>query len=98
MSIQKTVDGKAKKIIARLQPKNVVKNPNVNDPHIAPMFVTDPTQDTSDDDNGPEIRGVFSDKSFGRAGENQPMMAPWPNIIKLAKTKENANVLRKSTD
>lgn len=37
--------------------------------------------------NGPVISGVFSDNSFGKAGAIQPIMQPWPTIIKLAEKK-----------
>lgn len=35
--------------------------------------------------NGPETSGVFADNNFGNAGENQPIIHPCDNIIKLAK-------------
>lgn len=66
-------DGIARKIIARLQPKSVAKYPNINDPHIAPTLVIEPSHEISELVNGPELVNIVSsDNSLGSAGENQP--------------------------
>lgn len=50
-----------------------MKNPNVEEPHIAPILGIEPIHETSTLFNGPDATsGVFSDRSRGRAGENQP--------------------------
>lgn len=45
MRIQNTVIGRDRKVIVRLTPKPVHMNPNVNEPHIAPIDVMDAIQE-----------------------------------------------------
>lgn len=47
MRIQNTADGMLRKSIVRLQPKQAAMKPKVSEPHMAPIDVIDPTQDTS---------------------------------------------------
>lgn len=68
------MEGMARKTMARLHPKTVVKNPKVRLPHNAPIFVILPTQLTCTLDKGPVSSGVSSDSNFGNAGENHPMI------------------------
>lgn len=58
--------------IARLQPKNVIKNPKINVPKIPASAEIDPIHDNCSFVSGPVFNGVFSDKSIGNAGDSQP--------------------------
>lgn len=84
--------------MVRLQPKNDVMNPNVNELIIEPMVEIDPIHDTWSFVRGPVINGVSRDKRIGVAGAYQPTMQPWLKNTKLAnKNKSHIQNEKKKT-
>lgn len=83
MRIQNTADGMLRKSIVRLHPKHADMTPNVNEPHMAPIEVIEPTHEICSFVNGPDMSGVSSEESFGRAGDIHPRIVPWPSITRL---------------
>lgn len=81
---QNVIDGNAKKIMARLQPKNTDKTPKIKVPTIDPKLEIDPSHDTSSFEISPSTSGVSSDNRMSNAGENQPEILPCPTNTKLA--------------
>lgn len=76
MRIQKTVTGMAKNNIDSLIPKQADMKPNVSEPHIAPIDVTDPIHEICSFVNGPDTSGVFGDDNIAVAGEIHPSIEP----------------------
>lgn len=76
MRIQNIEIGSAKNIIVRLHPKHAAMNPNVNEPHMAPMEFIAAIHDTSCDVNGPVTRGVSGEDNWEIAGAIQPRIQP----------------------
>lgn len=64
--------GKKSKLIARLQSKNDVMNPNVSPEQIAPRVLIEPSQLSCSFVSGPVFKGVEVDIKSGVAGDNHP--------------------------
>lgn len=82
--MQKIMVGNERKSIALLHPKYDIMNPKMNVLIIAARELIDPIHDSCSFVSGPVLSGVFSDKSVGKTGDNQPFMLPWPRKIMFA--------------
>lgn len=80
MRIQNIDVGSARNIIVRLHPKHAAMNPNVNEPHMAPIDVIAAIQDISSDVNGPVTSGVSDEDNLAIAGEIHPRIVPGNDI------------------
>lgn len=83
MRIQNTEIGSARKIIARLHPMPDAINPNVNDPHMAPIELIAAIHETSVGVNGPVTSGVCDEDSFALANPNHPRVVPEGEFVRL---------------
>lgn len=79
-----------------LYPIEFAKNPYVNVPKTAPKAKNDPIQPVASFDNGPSCNGVWSDNRVGRAGEYQPILHPWENVMKFPNVREEKSYIKVS--
>lgn len=83
---QKIIGGKAKNIMARLQPTHADSMPQKNVPHIDPMLLIEANHAICLFVIRPVLRGVSSERRMGKEGESHPTQQPCDSKIILAKT------------
>ena len=63
----------------------------MNVPHRLPKLEIEPSHETSTVVKVPVLRGVSPDRSKGSAGDKNPELLPWLNIMKFALKEKNEN-------
>lgn len=91
-----TTDTMAKQfVITRLLPMRIVIHRKIKADNTLPIGAIEAIHDTSSNDNGPDVSGVFSDFNNGKTGVSQPTIQPWDKDIKFTRrTKKEKLVFR----